>query len=54
MAQLPRLGVWDAGQAGLELCAGKGLKPDEAMKKGVWCPADPKPGAITVNIGDAV
>ena len=43
-----------AGQAGLELCAGKGLKPDEALDKGVWVPCEPKAGAITVNIGDGV
>ena len=43
-----------AGEPGLEVCAGKGTNPKEAMRSGLWVPCDPVPGAITVNIGDAL
>lgn len=36
------------------MCAGKGTTPQEAMQSGLWVPCDPVPGAITVNIGDAL
>lgn len=43
-----------AGEPGLEVCAGKDTTPKEAMQSGLWVPCDPIPGAITVNIGDAL
>ena len=43
-----------AGETGLEVCAGKGTTPQEAMQSGLWVPCDPVDGAITVNIGDAL
>ncbi|MCJ1423622.1 hypothetical protein MMC29_001506 [Sticta canariensis] len=43
-----------AGEPGLELCAGKGLSAADAMSKGLWVACDPRPGAITINIGDAL
>lgn len=49
-----KLPVSFTGEPGLELCAGKGLSPADAMTKGLWVPCDPKPGAITINIGDAL
>ena len=42
------------GAAGLEVCAGKDTTAQEAMQSGLWVPCDPLPGAITVNIGDAL
>ena len=36
------------------MCAGKDTTPQEAMQSGLWVPCDPVPGAITVNIGDAL
>ena len=36
------------------MCAGKDTTPKEAMQSGLWVPCDPVPGAITVNIGDAL
>lgn len=42
------------GETGLEVCAGKDTTPKEAMQSGLWVPCDPIPGAITVNIGDAL
>ena len=43
-----------SGETGLEVCAGKDTTPKEAMQSGLWVPCDPVPGAITVNIGDAL
>ena len=43
-----------SGEPGLEVCAGKDTTPKEAMQSGLWVPCDPVPGAITVNIGDAL
>lgn len=42
------------GEAGLEVCAGKGTTPQQAMQSGLWVPCDPVEWAITVNIGDAL
>ena len=42
------------GEPGLEVCAGKGTTPQQAMQSGLWVPCDPREGAITVNIGDAL
>lgn len=43
-----------SGEPGLEVCAGKGTTPQQAMQSGFWVPCDPREGAITVNIGDAL
>lgn len=45
--------MWHADVGGLEVLPGQETTAAEAAK-GEWTPVDPKPGCITINVGDAL